>query len=568
MPQITIYADDSCWWQKGLRSFVEPIIGVGKRGTTLSWRDAYTVIRFPDNMATTLQNAKINSCEMIFTASTDIDRIVHVNFTTTRPNPSQDSLSRLQRYVTDSWETIGFIEKGVRQDESTAIQIQDKDILLRILRLGLVFFSIDDHVGVSFLYSSRAAMQTNAPRLVIDYFDNSTPPKVETISPKPGTVDGEKPITFTWKYFQDVGTPQTHYSLQYSRDGGVSWISLAEKQASNKTSHTIPKETLPNGSIQWRVRAWSAGGIASDWASSIFLVRSSPKAPSISSIGSTPRPIIQWKSANQQAFQVEVPGYYQSGTIFGAQNWYQIPEFLPDGKISIRVRIQNELGLWSPWASVSAVIVNDVNEETYSIALSARPMNGGVELKWDTRGNFARYYVYRDGEPIAEVAGTLKTFTDYLSAERTAYQVRAVLQVNDNYLMSGSIREAPRMEDALLSPLKDIHWISLSRNRGGPPVRERQATRQTAYFHYEGRALPVAQVSDFLEQTSSFQYTLKNEDARLLENLCGELVILKDRWGRRVIGILNDLDFTQGKLTDVSFTITAVDYKEFAGYEN
>ena len=567
MASTTIYADDSCWFKDRDRKFVEPVLGVGKWQYKTRIFNVDSVIRFPNTFASTLQKAKLNSCQLVFTASSNINRRISVNFTILRPDPTNATLQDLRSAASSTWETIGYIESGVRQNANAVIQITDKDIVYRILTRGLILFTNDTSVGTSFLYSSRAAVPANAPRLIIDYSSDSSPPAVRLVSPQTGTIDGGKAVTFRWSYAQDVGTPQSHYSLQYSMDNGKKWVSLANKKAGTASSYTAAAHTLPNGTMLWRVQVWSAAGIASEWAETTVLVQSAPQRPTISSVGSTPRPIVQWKSIDQQAYQLEAVGYYESGTVFGDVKRHQIPIFLPDGSVSIRMRIQNALGLWSDWASFSASISNRVDPDTHGIRLSARPYEGGVELKWVSTGSFRHFYIYRNDEPIAQASGSSKGYTDYFGTGNCKYQVRGVLTANDYYVMSGAVWEYPRMSGGLLSPVGDIRWIVLNRRRGDIPLKEKHTSRQTAYFNYDGRSLPVAQISEFVSRTHNYQYTISNEDAKRLDALCGSLVICKDNQGRRAIGVLNEVDFDERKRTDVSFSITEVDYKEFGGYE-
>lgn len=567
MAATTIYADDSCWFKERNRKFVEPVLGIGKWQYNSRIFAVDSVIRFPNAFASTIQKAKLNSCQLVFTASSNVTRRISVNFTILRPDPTNATLQELMSAASSTWETIGHIESGVRQDADAVIRITDKDIVYRILTHGLILFSNDNSVGESFLYSSRAAVQTNAPRLIIDYSSDNSPPEVKLVSPQAGTVDGGKAVTFRWSYSQDVGTPQSHYSLQYSMDNGKKWVTLANKKAGAASSYTAAANTLPNGTMVWRVQVWSAAGVASEWAETTILVQSAPQKPTISSVGSTPRPIVQWKSIDQQAYQLEAVGYYESGTIFGDAKRHQIPIFLPDGAVRIRLRIQNALGLWSEWADFSASVSNQADPEAHSVKLSARPYGGGVELKWEQTGSFRHFYVYRDGEPIAQVSGSARTYVDYFGAGSSSYSLRGILNANDYYVMSGSVRENPQMDGGLLSPVGEIGWIVLNRRRGDIPIKEKHTSRQTAYFNYDGRSLPVAQISEFISRTHNYQYTVKNEDAKRLDSLCGSLVIYKDRLGNRAIGILNEVDFDERKNTDVSFSITEVDYKEFGGYE-
>ncbi len=62
--------------------------------------------------------------------------------------------------------------------------------------------------------------------------------------------------TFTWTH-HDGGdkAPQTHFSIQYSTDGGQNWTPLVTDEASSESSYTIPANTLSNGEdYLWQVQ--------------------------------------------------------------------------------------------------------------------------------------------------------------------------------------------------------------------------------------------------------------------------------------------------------------------------
>ena len=96
-----------------------------------------------------------------------------------------------------------------------------------------------------------------------------------------------------------------------------------------------------------------------------------------------PRPEIRWQSDEQQAYQVEIDGVYTSGTRFGTGKTWKAPFYLADGNYTVRVRVQNEYGFWSPWGTAALPVTNVPGG---AITLTAE---GGIEaaLSW-TPGSF------------------------------------------------------------------------------------------------------------------------------------------------------------------------------------
>ena len=72
----------------------------------------------------------------------------------------------------------------------------------------------------------------------------------------------------------------------------------------------------------------------------------------------------------------------------------------------------------------------------------------------------------------------------------------------------------------------------------------------------------------FRERTKTFGFTVWKEASEKLGDLIGQLVILKDYTGGKIIGVFNELQ-TSGyvRRPDVSFTITVIDYSEEVSFD-
>ena len=362
----------------------------------------------------------------------------------------------------------------------------------------------------------------------------------EVFSPKSAYIDGEQDNTFTWNHIISTGSTQTAFSLQRSTDGGSNWTTFASGVTS-ETSYVVSADTLPGGQLQWRVRTSNADGVAGSWSDpATIVVRASPDAPSISSVNTKPRPTVQWQSAEQQAFEIEVDGYYQSGPIFGTQKTFRVPMYLPDGMITVRLRIQSALGIWSGWATASTTIANTPNG---TLVLTAESYNNGVLLSWSAN-NHDIYYVYRDGTLIGKTAES--EFYDGLAVGEHLYIVRGVVASTDYYTVNDTqVSGISSCKYAAIAPIDSLAWLTLKYNIGNAPEHTESNAPVVAYNHFAGNALPVADVSEFRTNAHLLRYAFNSRVPKdELLSMLGKEVVVKDNRGDIAIGVLDSVPVT------------------------
>lgn len=383
------------------------------------------------------------------------------------------------------------------------------------------------------------------------------------VSPVSTFIDGSVVNRFTWDHIIATGTAQSKYDLQYSTNDGASWTNIASAVESENQYCDVPADTLPAGTVLWRVRTYNADGVEGAWSdSATIIVQAAPAAPLITGVTSTPRPDITWQSSGQQAYQV-MAGNYDSGAVFGTTKTHKIPLFLPDGSASIRVRIQNEFGLWSAW-SVSDIIVTNAGSGT--VALSAMvDANTNVRLTWQATGEGIWYYIYRDGALIGRTGET--TFTDHLAIGLCSYTVRAV--AGDDYILSAPVTVDVACDTAVIADIDTFGWRELPHLRDSEPVVKASATRQVTYQHYSGRRFPLAEIAEYEDETYSFEYSfLDRAEAMAVRGLLGKIVAVKTAHDECYVGVLEAMPYsTDWAATDVAFTVRAVDYKDVIEYE-
>lgn len=383
------------------------------------------------------------------------------------------------------------------------------------------------------------------------------------VSPVSTFIDGGVVNRFTWDHIIATGTAQSKYDLQYSTNDGASWTNIASAVESENQYCDVPADTLPAGTVLWRVRTYNADGVEGAWSdSATIIVQAAPAAPLITGVTSTPRPDITWQSSGQQAYQV-IAGNYDSGAVFGTTKTHKIPLFLPDGSASIRVRIQNEFGLWSAWA-VSDIIVTNAGSGT--VALSAIvDVNTDVRLTWQATGEGIWHYIYRDGALIGRTVET--AFTDHLAIGLCSYTVRAV--AGDDYILSAPVTVDVACDTAVIADIDTFDWSELPHLRDSEPVVKASATRQVTYQHYSGRRFPLAEIAEYEDETYSFEYSfLDRAEAMAVRELLGKIVAVKTAHDECYVGVLEAMPYsTDWAATDVAFTVRAVDYKDVIEYE-
>lgn len=102
------------------------------------------------------------------------------------------------------------------------------------------------------------------------------------------------------------------------------------------------------------MRTYNADGIAGEWSDAAqIVVIAAPTAPSIQIKSTGPRPSISWQTSEQEAYQVELDGKLSGGTHYGTEKTWTSPAYLSDGSHTVRVRVQNQYGMWSDWGAAA-----------------------------------------------------------------------------------------------------------------------------------------------------------------------------------------------------------------------
>ena len=376
------------------------------------------------------------------------------------------------------------------------------------------------------------------------------------VAPDRAVLDGASDNVFKWEHVISTGTAQTKAELQQSTDGST-WTALATVTGAANT-WTAPAGTFTSGTKYWRVRTYNSKGAAGAWsAATQFIVLAAPATPPVSIVSTEPRPEIRWQSDEQQAYQVEIDGVYASGTRFGTGKTWKAPFYLADGSYTVRVRVQNEYGFWSPWGTAALPVTNVPGS---SITLTAE---GGIEavLSW-TPGSFDYYLVYRDGVAIAKV--TEPGCTDAASIGAVSYQVRGCYDNSDNYSLSEAVEVTVSTDKVRLYDMERGEWLHFLYDSSAHRSTGLSLSQDIQYVQLSGHTYPVAERSEFKSRALRITCVCADDAERqALRALLGHLTCCKTPEGNMTIGYPASIsESSDDFFSTYSFTIEQIDRKE------
>lgn len=383
-------------------------------------------------------------------------------------------------------------------------------------------------------------------------------PTATPIAPVGTIVDGTAPTEFSWSHEISTGSEQTAADLETSADG-VSWSQLASVTGSAQT-YTVPAGTLPAGTLYWRVRTYNQDASPGDWSESAQIVVVAPPFVPAVTVVSSPRPTVTWTAQGQEGYQV-ILGGYDSGQIYGTAKSWTPPDYLPDGQYTARVRVVNVYGLWSDFGGTVFTVSNTAGA---AIALTAAQEDGNAAMTWTASG-YDGFYIYRDGEKIAETADL--AFTDrYAAAGTHSYQIRGVYSGSGNYGLSDVVPLTITLDAIILTDPETGAQLAVRHCLASNLEIQRQRSRAVTYQHYRGAALPSAEIAPDEDETYSFApvfLAAERENMLAFEAVLGRVMHLRDIHGTALFGVIDAMSMAvMPQRTSYAVTVTAVAYEE------
>ena len=239
--------------------------------------------------------------------------------------------------------------------------------------------------------------------------------------------------------------------------------------------------------------------------------------------------------------------------------WYNV-EPLSDGKHTLTLEAYNEL-----YAGKTIVTqeINISNAPNGAIALTADAVGHMARLSWTATGTYTQYMIYRDGAKIATTTDT--QYDDiYAPPSRHEYVVRGK-QPDRHYALSNVATVTPSISGAVIAATDTgsaLEWLSLRLGTDVERAVSRSVVQDVTYTHYAGRDLPVAELSEYRDESYSGTVVLTDPaDRARFEALLGHEVCFKRR-GISVMGMMAEISSRHTRArydAEYSFTIRAID---------
>ena len=379
-------------------------------------------------------------------------------------------------------------------------------------------------------------------------------PSAATVSPSGGIIDADADNTFTWQHIISSGSPQTKAELQKSSDG-KSWTELVTVEDS-ATTCIIPAGTLTKGTWYWRVRTYNLDSVASEWSSAAqVLAIGAPSTPILTLADNSPRPVINWQATEQEAWELTLDR--ETTTVYGTGKTWRSPKYLTPGVHTVSVRVQNQYSRWSKHGTLEFEVVNNegpalmLTVEGHEIAL----------LAWQGSG-YDFFVIERDGNPIAKTEDA--AYSDIFACGVHTYRVRGCYNSSNNYGLSNSVTAEIVPETPVIIDTETQAVLKLDLSDQQHRTWGWSRTRQTSLYHVSGRALPSAEIGEFVDETLSGTAAFDTrEDQMTLEAMLGRVVCLKTDSGDAATGVLTEQAKTVGMFYSVySLSVTNTDREE------
>lgn len=367
------------------------------------------------------------------------------------------------------------------------------------------------------------------------------------------------PTTFSWRYATVTGSEQKAAQLQYSTDGGDTWLTLGSVSGT-ATSYTAPANALPSGTITWRVRAENAADEWGEWSEPVSFVNFG--APDVTSVLTDGKPYttITWQVNDQESYKLITDGV-QIGPYHGEDvRSYTLSQPLEDGQHTVQVQVQNEYSLWSP---INGTVFDVVNTPGTAITLS-HSTDVDVELTWTAGDGTGNYYVYRDGVPIAHTGEM--AFVDRVALGAHEYCVIERLASGD-YTRSNTVTATPGVGcSPMIAPLAGGEWLQLELSTNSDRVIQISDEVRTSERFVLGADFPVVTIGRHRTRRVSLDAAWLRSSIRNDEfmALLGKAVILKLPRGDVFVGVLPAYEQSNARFTSgYAYSISQADWRDY-----
>jgi hypothetical protein len=484
-------------------------------------------------------------------------------------------LEQIQRtHYFDVTATNGWYTIDITDLVNYAYQSANKRLYINIGKTQNIEAATDEY------YTRFSSREGTDPEFISIAYSDLPPNPPTGLSPASETKMNDEIIRFSWTHNgTQTGDTQSKFDLLWSSNGGSTWNTVTQTTANNY--YDMPADTLPVGSIIWKVRTYSNGGLVSEYSEQAALTSAGkPTTPVLTlpnSTENTSTPLISWTGTGQVMYRAQViqgeTVVWDSGEVASTVGQVQVGTALADGtSYAAKVRIKNQYDLWSDWATKAFTVDFEVpNKPGIDIIKDLVRFSSRITISNpapDSAGGFAYNEIYRrevDGSwmRIATDIERDGTYEDCAmkSGQPYEYKVRAVGTYG--YMDSDIKFSDIRVKDSQLASLTDKSLYTPLRY---DPQRTISIGRERALMKFAGRPQAVTEFGEHIDKGLALRFVI--ESLELTETLMqlvesGETLLFRDGKGRKIYCTVGSLDIEElENYWTVSFAIAETSHQE------
>lgn len=381
-------------------------------------------------------------------------------------------------------------------------------------------------------------------------------PTVTGVSPRNSYFSDGADVTFAWEYSITTGTLPTAYEIQARAAGTDTWEDVASGSGSATTA-TVASSSLPSGIVEWRVRAANSQGVYSAWSAPLtFSAITAPGTPTVTVERAAPVPVIGWVASGQQGYRIKC-GAYDSGPVYGTGKRAELPVVLDDGTHTVSVQITNSSGIWSEWGEAAFTVANTAAGDAAEVAATS-----GIDaaLAWNAVTVAVRYDVLRDGVKIGETTET--EYLDRTHPGEGTYVIRTIF-ADGSYSVSAGAEASADTDGPVIAALGG-EWLPIKLSDRELPGADETLGAGIVLVQLAGAKYPTAIRTAQRSHRYAVQFaTTVQAEADAFEALIGEDVIVRDQFGRCIVGVMAETARSQNAMMIVyTATVEEVDHED------
>lgn len=344
-----------------------------------------------------------------------------------------------------SWNELNKVVQAQVTFTMSQYNAAEKNGLEHGLRNGFLFAFItggEGHASEAIFYGAKSSYK---PFLECEYSNDNVGIKAENFAPSAGAfVNRTQKNTFTWDTTDDTDLTQTCFAEIKQTSAVFEWrvknasTSKTISVSGSTTSCTVPANTFPSGTLEWRVKVTANSGTTttSAWqeiTTTDVTPMAKPVSPSGIVIDATIANRFSWKhiistgtpqsKANLQ-WSADGTTWNTLATVTGENQYYDVPaNKFTSGTKYWRVRTYNTDGTPSEWSDKAEFIAINAPSAPSIVIQSTGPR---PRITWQTSEQEAYQLTLSSGYASGTVYGTEKAWRSpvYLADGRYTIRVR------------------------------------------------------------------------------------------------------------------------------------------------